>query len=191
MAGVPAHSQKDRVPVVCPFTPPGEGEAGSALIGLDPGWSDPERAKAKRGKSPPPMPGPRPPETAPHIGLHAPVPPLRGRMPREFWVLVVGGNIRLQKAQVNSEAISQGKGESFPYPMDMRAEAWLEGPGLTGFKPGVASGAEEEDSWDPLPQGAWLRKCLVILPHSPPVGPSPFPLLQRPPIWAGQEEPAV
>lgn len=41
------------------------------------------------------------------------------------------------------------------------------------------------------PQGAWLRKSLVILSDSLPVGPSPFPLLQRPPTWAGQEEPAV
>lgn len=44
LVGVPA--QIPRVPVVCPYIPLGEGE-GSVLIGLDPGYSQPEKSKSQ------------------------------------------------------------------------------------------------------------------------------------------------
>lgn len=79
--------------------------------------------------------------------------------------------------------------------MDMGVRTWLEWTwagriqtqcGLRGRGRGLLGPGRSLS-----PQGAWLRKSLVILSDSLPVGPSPFPLLQRPPTWAGQEEPAV
>ena len=76
----------------------GEGEAGSALIGLDPGWSNPESKGHKREVALLLCQG-----LAHQKLLHTldcmPLSfPSEGK-PRELRVLVVGGNIRLQKAQ--------------------------------------------------------------------------------------------
>lgn len=96
--------------------------------------------RPREGSCPPPMPGPCPPETAPHNGLRAPAPPPRGHMPRELWVLAegrgrVGGVGAHQTAKSsNSEAVSLGKGG----PSDHGCGSWS----LARVGPGLASNRE-------------------------------------------------
>lgn len=88
----------------------GRGKAGSALIGLDSGWSDPERAKAKTGKLPFSYARASPTRNCSTLRTACPCPSPRGHMPRELWVLAVAGEHQTAKS-LNSEAVSRGKGE--------------------------------------------------------------------------------
>lgn len=77
-----------------------ERESRVALIGLDPGWSDPERAKAKKGKLPSSYARALPTKTAPHFRLHATVPPPRSHAKRALGVSSSWGTSDCKKLEL-------------------------------------------------------------------------------------------